>query len=104
MCIFWEFDKIVFSIFLFIKCMKVLGKIYFINNIIWIRKYKYGIYVIYEGNNINFSISLTNNIKRDKFFLILLISEFFFFKLIYFIFMFFVFLYGFFFIERVLGS
>lgn len=102
MCIFWEFDKIVFSIFLFIKCMKVLGKIYFINNIIWIRKYKYGIYVIY--NNINFSISLMNNIKRDKFFLILLISESFFFKLIYFIFMFFVFLYGFFFIERVLGS
>lgn len=63
MCIFWEFDKIVFSIFLFIKCMKVLGKIYFINNIIWIRKYKYGIYVIY--NNINFSISLMNNIERD---------------------------------------
>lgn len=66
MCIFWEFDKIVFSIFLFIKCMKVLGKIYFINNIIWIRKYKYGIYVIY--NNINFSISLMNNIERDNVF------------------------------------
>lgn len=66
MCIFWEFDKIVFSIFLFIKCMKVLGKIYFINNIIWIRKYKYGIYVIY--NNINFSISVMNNIERDNVF------------------------------------
>lgn len=66
MCIFWEFDKIVFSIFLFIKCMKVLGKIYFRNNIIWIRKYKYGIYVIY--NNINFSISLMNNIERDNVF------------------------------------
>lgn len=66
MCIFWEFDKIVFSIFLFIKCIKVLGKIYFINNIIWIRKYKYGIYVIY--NNINFSISLMNNIERDNVF------------------------------------
>lgn len=64
MCISWESDKIVSSIFLPIKCMKVSGKIYFINNIIWIRKYKYGIYVIY--NNINFSTSLMNNTERDN--------------------------------------